>query len=124
MTTKLTIDPSLCRHLLVVVSLGLSSSDGNSDDTGNSTASPPFTSKPAKVFLADDQSGEELASDHGIKPIQVSDLNVLVSGVVASQRPVTLFHELIDEDASDNEVRVLVMEPFTGGAPPQKPDTS
>ena len=87
-------------------------------------AEPTPDTQPSKVFLVDDQSGEELARDHGIAPIQVSDLAILVGGVVASQRPVTLFHELIDKDASDNEVRVLKLEPFAGGAPPPRPSTS
>jgi hypothetical protein len=82
---------------------------------------PILDNQSAKVFLVDDQSGEELSRAHGIAPIQGSDLEILVGGVVASRRPVTLFHELIDEDASDNEVRILDMKPFTGGAPPTKP---
>lgn len=74
-----------------------------------------------QVFLIDDPTGVELARDHGIQPIAVTDLTILVEGIIAHQRPVRIHHELIDENAADNEVRVLAMEPYSGGAAPQKP---
>jgi len=74
-----------------------------------------------QVFLIDDPTGVELARDHGIQPIAVTDLTILVEGIIAHQRPVRIHHELIDENAADNEVRVLEMEPYSGGAAPQKP---
>jgi hypothetical protein len=76
---------------------------------------------PTKVFLVDDPTGEELARDHGIQPIAVADVSILIEGVVAHQREVQVIHELIDEDASDNEVRTLHLKPYGGGTPPQKP---
>lgn len=76
---------------------------------------------PVKVFLVDDQTGEELFRDHGIEPITVPDLAILVGGVVASQREVVLHYELIDDDASDNEVRMLRLHPYDGEAPPSRP---
>jgi hypothetical protein len=74
-----------------------------------------------QIFLIDDPTGVELARDHGIQPIAVTDLSILVEGIIAHQRAVRVHHELIDEDASDNEVRVLAMEPYSGGAAPKKP---
>lgn len=79
---------------------------------------------PAKVFLFDDESGEELSRDHGIEPITTADLAVLIDGVVSTQREVVILHELIDEDAADNQMRSLALQPYSGEAPPTKPSAT
>lgn len=84
----------------------------------------PETTGPAKVFLIDDQTGDELRGEHGIEAIAATDLEVLIEGVVTTQREVILFHELIDEDAADNEVRELRLLPYQGGASPQPPSAT
>lgn len=86
------------------------------ESDGTASASPP-----AQVFLIDDPTGDELARDHGIQPIAVADLSILIEGVISEQRAVRIHHELIDEEASDNEVRGLTLEPYAGGAAPKKP---
>jgi len=81
-------------------------------------------SAPAQVFLIDDPTGDELARDHGIQPIAVADLSILIESVISEQRAVRIYHELIDEDASDNGVRDITLEPYAGGDAPKKPSAN
>jgi hypothetical protein len=74
-----------------------------------------------KVFLLDDQTGEELQRVHGIQPLKVDDLLVLVNAVLQGNIPVQLVHQAIDEDASDNPLAQMAFKPFAGGAPPTAP---
>ena len=78
-------------------------------------------SEPATVFLVDDQTGEELALKHGIQPIAAADLEVLINGVLRANTPVRLFHQAVDEDASDNATAQMEFRPFTGVKPPTPP---
>lgn len=73
------------------------------------------------IFLLDDQSGPELETLHGINPIQISDMEVLLNGVVQGKRAVRLFHQVVDEDSTDNEILELEFRPFEGGQPPKAP---
>lgn len=75
----------------------------------------------ARIFLLDDQSGTELARDHGIKPIEIDDLLVVVNGVIANRREVRLMHQVVDEDASDNVTTSLHFAVFEGGQFPTPP---
>ena len=75
----------------------------------------------AAVFLVDDQTGEELAVKHGIQPIAVADLDVLINGVLNGSTPVRLFHQAVDEDATDNTTAQMEFRPFAGTKPPTPP---
>ncbi len=55
------------------------------NEAGPSTATLAFS-----VFLIDDQTGEELSVQHGIRPLTFWDLDVLVSGVLNRVTPVRL----------------------------------
>lgn len=84
---------------------------------GNVDATPPEIA----VFLIDDQTGEELAIKHGIQPLAISDLEGLINGVINGTTPVRLFHQAVDEDATDNSTAQLEFRPFAGEKPPTKP---
>lgn len=71
------------------------------------------------VFLIDDQTGPELEAKHGIKQLAVTDLEVLVNGVMQNRKPVRLFAQVVDEFADDNETAILDFQPFAGGEPPK-----
>lgn len=75
----------------------------------------------AKVVLLDDQSGEELARDHGIQPVEIADLLAIVNGVLANRKAVQIIHQVVDEDASDNPLTVLDFNVYQGGAAPVPP---
>ena len=74
----------------------------------------------ATVFLVDDQTGEELAQKHGIRPIAIEDLDVLINGVVNGNTPVRLFHQAVDEDAADNATAQMEFRPYAGEKPIKK----
>ena len=96
--------------VLTVLSLCLSAHNCFAQD--GSKANPLPT---ASIFLLDDQSGPELERLHGIKSIKISDMEVLLDGVAQGRRPVRLFNQVVDEDASDNEIITLEFRPFNGG---------
>lgn len=73
------------------------------------------------VFLVDDQTGEELATKHGIQPLAVGDIEVLINAVIRGRTPVRLCHDAVDEDSTDNAVAELNFRPFAGGQPPKAP---
>lgn len=77
--------------------------------------------EPVRVFIVDDQTGEELRAKHGIQPLQVDDLIVLVNAVLLGTTPVQLVHQAVDEDATDNGIAQMVFKPFAGGPPPAAP---
>ncbi len=79
------------------------------------------TSNEATVFLVDDQTGEELTVKHGIQSLAIPDLEALINGVINGTTPVRLFHQAVDEDATDNTTAQLEFRPFTGEKPPVKP---
>jgi len=78
--------------------------------------------EPVRVFIIDDQTGEELRTTHGIQPLQVDDLLNLLNEAIMGTTPVYLFHQIVDEDATDNAVSHLVYSPFTGGTKPTMPE--
>lgn len=73
------------------------------------------------VFVIDDQTGEELASKHGIQPLTVGDLEVLINAVLQGATPVKVLHQAVDEEAGDNAVAALDFRPYGGGQPPKAP---
>lgn len=77
-------------------------------------------SETATVFLVDDQTGEELAQKHGIRPIAIEDLDVLINGVVNGHTPVRMFHQAVDEDAADNATAQMEFRPYAGEKPVKK----
>jgi hypothetical protein len=85
-------------------------------------AEPPVQgqAEPATVFLIDDQTGEELLQKHGIRPIAIEDLDVLINGVVNGHTPVRLFHQAVDEDAADNATAQMEFRPYAGEKPVKK----
>jgi len=85
---------------------------------GNAAEAAP---EPVRVFIVDDQTGEELRAKHGIQPLQVDDLVVLVNAVLLGTTPVQLVHQAVDEDATDNGIAQMVFKPFAGGMPPAAP---
>ncbi len=97
--------------LLSLISLGLAEEAPQSNSV----------SKDATVFLVDDQTGEELAVKHGIQPLAISDLEALINGVINGTTPVRLFHQAVDDDATDNAMAQLEFRPFKGATPPTKP---
>jgi hypothetical protein len=84
------------------------------------TIQPPSNEGLLAVII-DDQTGEELATDHGIQPLVLDDLVELVKGVLDACKPATLMHLAVDEEAKDNPVGRLTFVPFTGGKPPHAP---
>jgi hypothetical protein len=97
--------------LLSFISLGLAEGTPQSNSA----------SEDATVFLVDDQTGEELAVKHGIQPLAISDLEALINGVINGTTPVRLFHQAVDDDATDNATAQLEFRPFKGATPPTKP---
>ncbi len=85
-------------------------------------AEPPAQGQagPVTVFLVDDQTGEELLQKHGIRPIAIEDLDVLINGVVNGNTPVQLFHQAVDEDATDNASAQMEFRPYAGEKPVKK----
>ena len=77
-------------------------------------------SEQATVFLIDDQTGEELLQKHGIRPIAIEALDVLINGVVNGHTPVRLFHQAVDEDAADNATAQMEFRPYAGEKPVKK----
>lgn len=73
------------------------------------------------VFLIDDQTGEELATQHGIRPLTTTDLEVLINAVLKGTTPVRLLHQAVDEDATDNAIAEMNFRPYSGGRPPTPP---
>lgn len=71
--------------------------------------------------IIDDQTGEELARDHGIQAVEVADLDGLLNAVIQGQKPVRLLHIAVDEDSTDNAVATMTFRPYAGGKPPQAP---
>lgn len=76
---------------------------------------------PVTVFIIDDQTGEELATKHGIQPLAVGDIEVLINAVLRGTTPVKVLHQAVDEDSSDNAVTKLDFRPYAGGQPPKAP---
>jgi hypothetical protein len=103
--------------LIILATLLFSSGAAFADEKQRANSS----SEEATVFLADDQTGEELAIKHGIQPLAISDLEALINGVINGTTPVRLFHQAVDEDATDNATAQLEFRPFTGEKPPAKP---
>lgn len=68
--------------------------------------------EPVKVFLLDDQTDDKLATVHGIEPVTVEGLGVLVNGVLQAKGGIHLFYQMVDEDASDNPTAILQFKPF------------
>jgi len=77
--------------------------------------------EPITVFIIDDQTGEELATKHGIQPLAVGDLEALINAVLRGTTPVKVLHQAVDEDFADNAVAKLDFRPYTGGQPPKAP---
>lgn len=73
------------------------------------------------VFLIDDQTGEELSVQHGIRPLATADLEVLINAVLKGTTPVRLLHQAVDEDATDNAIAEMNFRPYSGGRPPTPP---
>jgi len=73
------------------------------------------------VFIIDDQTGEELATKHGIQPLAVGDLEVLINAVLRGTTPVKVLHQTVDEDSTDNTVAKLDFRPYAGAQPPKAP---
>ena len=74
--------------------------------------------------IIDDQTGEELATEHGIQPLVLGDLGTLIKGVLQLGKPASLIHLAVDDDATDNPVGRLTFAPFAGGKPPKAPSPS
>lgn len=74
--------------------------------------------------IIDDQTGEELARDHGIQSLEVADLDGLLGAVIQGQKPVQLQHIAVDEDSTDNPVATMTFRPYAGGKPPQAPNAN
>lgn len=92
--------------------------------TASLAFSPCFAgtgNEPVSVFIIDDQTGEELATKHGIQPLAVSDMESLINAVLRGSTPVAVFHQAVDEDSSDNAVAKLDFQPYAGGQPPKAP---
>lgn len=87
------------------------------------TPAPVVDPNTTTVFLIDDQTGIELARDHGIQPIQTSDLQVLINSFLTSFKPVHLV--LQDQDVEDDASRAVTAQmdftPFSGGPAPTPP---
>lgn len=77
--------------------------------------------QPLEVFIIDDQTGVELARDHGIQSVEVEDLIGLIKGVLEAGKPAKLIHLAVDDDAEDNPIGRLTFSPFEGGKPPRGP---
>lgn len=71
--------------------------------------------------IIDDQTGEELAVKHGIKALALADLSELIKAVLNGDRPATLVHLAVDDDASDNPIGRLSFAPYGGPKPPRAP---
>ena len=84
----------------------------------------PAAPEPVRVFVIDDQTGEELATKHGIQPLAEGDMEAFINAVIDGTTPVQLFHEAVDEDSRDNTVTELNFKPYTGGKAPQVPPLS
>ncbi len=74
--------------------------------------------------IIDDQTGEELATEHGIQPLVLDDLEALIKGVLQRGKPASLIHLAVDDDATDNPVGRLTFAPYAGGKPPKAPSPS
>ncbi len=74
--------------------------------------------------IIDDQTGEELATEHGIQPLVLGDLEALIKGVLQRGKPASLIHIAVDDDAADNPVGRLTFAPYAGGKPPKAPSPS
>lgn len=77
---------------------------------------------PAKVFIIDDQTGFEILQKHGISPIEGDDMIELINAAIMGKTPVRLFHQVVDEDASDNAVSQLIYQPYAGSPRPAWPE--
>lgn len=78
-------------------------------------------SEPITIFLIDDQTGEELATKHGIQPLTTSDLDVLINAVLQRKTPIRLFCGEVIEDASAALPVDMKFRPYAGAAPPTPP---
>lgn len=76
------------------------------------------------VFLIDDQTGEELATKHGIQPLTTTDLDVLINAVLQGKTPIRLFCGEVVEDAAAALPVDMKFRPFAGGSPPTPPAAS
>jgi hypothetical protein len=86
-------------------------------------AQAPEAASPAPLVAAmiDDQTGNELAEEHGIKAVALEDLSALIKAMLAGDKAATLIHIAVDDDASDNPVGKLNFEPYGGPKPPRAP---
>ena len=100
------------QFLLLLTAVVFSRNVGNATETAT---------EPVRVFIVDDQTGEELRTKHGIQPLQVDDLIVLVNSVLLGNTPVRIDHQAVDEDVTDNGVAQMVFKPFSGGPAPTAP---
>lgn len=81
---------------------------------GNASKAAP---EPIRVFIVDDQTGEELLRAHGISPIVTEDLIELINAGIMGGTPVQIYHLPVDEDATDNTLSQLRFEPFVEEVP-------
>ena len=73
------------------------------------------------VFVIGDQTGTELLTKHGIQPLTVDDLDILINAVLQGATPVRLFYQEVVEDAANSPVATLDFQPYAGGQPPKAP---
>lgn len=71
----------------------------------------------ASILILDDLSGIELKDKHGITETSAEDLKVLRDAVLSSRQCVHLFHDIVDEDGTDNQPLSLAFRPFAEAPP-------
>lgn len=81
-------------------------------------ASPP---EALVAVLIDDQTGEELARDHGIQPLATADMDSLINAILRGRQPASLFHLAVSETSTDSPVARMEFKPYAGGEPPKAP---
>jgi hypothetical protein len=86
--------------------------------TAQVPTSPPDT---VVAVLIDDQTGEELARDHGIQPLAAADMDSLINSILRGRQPASLFHLAVSETSSDSPVARMEFKPYSGGEPPKAP---
>lgn len=77
--------------------------------------------EPITIFLIDDQTGEELATKHGIQALTTSDLDVLINAVLQGKTPIRLFCGEVVEDASNALPVNMKFRPYAGSPAPTPP---
>ena len=84
-------------------------------------ASQPSQPEPVTVFIIGDQTGTELLTKHGIQPLTVNDLDILLNAVLQGSTPLHLLYQEVVEDAANSPVAKLDFRPYEGGQPPKAP---